>query len=99
MVDTWSFKTRGPFSLPVGALQDRSGSLSLGGGVGRALVAVGLLGFVLVEAAGAELALVEAGVEEGAGLADGQGAVALRSGAGFGGGEAVGATFAGQVDA
>ena len=93
MGNTW------PIFLPVSALQDRSGSLSLGGGVGRALVAVGLLGFVLVEAAGAELALVEAGVEEGAGLADGQGAIALRRGARLGGCEAVGAAFACQVDA
>ena len=44
-------------------------------------MAVGLLGLVLVESPGAELALGQGEVEEGARLADREGAVALGRGA------------------
>ena len=51
----------------------------------------------LVESLGAEHAVVEGGVEERSRLADGQRAVGLHGGARPGGGVAVGAPLAGQV--
>ena len=82
----------------VGAVLDAGGADLGGGGVGRALSAEGLLGLVLVAAARAGAALVQGRVEEGAGLADGQRAVALRVRARRGGREAVRAAFARQME-